>query len=265
MELMMYLFLHLLEMDDMYKAVTIIFIVSTMFVHRAAIAEPVTVAYASYGNSEQNTDQGSSLDDIDPVPYRSIYEIQQETSSVKLQVNGPFGDIWVRFGDVAGDFTMSGNGADRDVAAIEVNARNMETNRGMVRSLLKSRGFLDVTNFPRMKFVGTSFEWFSKRQAILKGDMTIKGTTRQVAFYVERVDNSEQSAYSNYVELQATATATIKRSSFGVNALLPLVSDDVSLYISINAIKKTSYINDDTAEAMDHLTFAQVQRHGCCQ
>jgi len=50
--------------------------------------------------------------------------------------------------------------------------------------LLKSKGFLDVANFPSMKFVGTGFEWFSKRQAILKGDMTIKGTTQQVVFYV---------------------------------------------------------------------------------
>ena len=108
-----------------------------------------------------------------------------------------------------------------------------------------------------MKFVGTSFEWFSKRQAILKGDMTIKGTTQQVAFYVEVVDSSEQSACSDCVELQATAT--IKRSSFGVSALLPIVSDEVSLYISINAIKKASDINDDTAEAIDSLTFAQVQ------
>ena len=249
-------FLHLLERDVMYKAVTI-FIALTMFGHSAVIAEPVTVAYVSYSDIEEDNHQDSLLDNIDPVLSRRMYEIQQETSSVKLHVKSPIGDVWVRFGDFAGDFTMIGNGVDRDVASIEVNAKSMDANRGMVGSLLKSKGFLDVANFPSMKFVGTSFEWFSKHQAILKGDMTIKGTTQQVVFYVEVVDGSEQSACSDCVELQATAT--IKRSSFGVSALLPIVSDEVSLYISINAIKKASDINDDTAEAIDSLTFAQVQ------
>ena len=158
---------------------------------------------------------------------------------MKLRVNSPIGDIWVSFGDFSGDFTMHGHGDNRDIASIDVNAENLDTNRGMVGRLLKSEGFLDVENFPSIKFVGTSFEWFSERQAILKGDMTIKGTTQQVAFYVELVDSSTQSTYSDRVELQATAT--IKRSSFGINTLLPLVSDEVSLHISINATRKISY------------------------
>lgn len=223
----------------MYKAATVLFIALTMTGHSVAFAEPVTVAYASHYNGEQNIHYDSSLDNIDPALYQKLYEIQQDTSSMKLHVNTPIGHIWVSFGDFSGDFTIHGNGDNRDVASIDVNAENMDTNRGMVRRLLKSKGFLDVTNFPSMKFVGTSFEWFSERQAILKGDMTIKGTTQQVVFYVEMVDGSTQSTYSDRVELQATAV--FKRSSFGINTLLPIVSDDVSLHISINAIKKRSY------------------------
>ena len=223
----------------MYQAATVLFIVLTMIGHSAAIAEPVAVAYSSYSNGKQNTYPDSSLDNIDVARYQRMYEIQQETSSMKLRVNSPIGDIWVSFGDFSGDFSMHGHGDNRDIASIDVNAENLDTNRGMVGRLLKSEGFLDVENFPSIKFVGTSFEWFSERQAILKGDMTIKGATQQVAFYVELVDSSTQSTYSDRVELQATAV--IKRSSFGINTLLPLVSDEVSLHISINATRKISY------------------------
>ena len=220
----------------MCKTVTVIFMGLAMIGNSVAIAEPAAVAYASYNTSKHNSRPGSSLDDMDVVLQQNMYEIQQDASKIKLHVNSPVGDIWVKFEDFAGDFTMLGNDSDRNVASIEVNAKSMRTSRGMVGMLLKSKGFLDVANFPSMKFVGSSFEWFSERQAILKGDMTIKDVTRQIVFYIELDDSNEENAYSDRVMLQARAT--IKRSEFGINTLLPLVSDDVKLHISINAVKK---------------------------
>lgn len=221
----------------MCKTVTVIFIGLAMIGNSAAIAEPVAVAYACYDTNEHNTHQDFTLDNMDVVLQQNMYEIQQDTSNIRLQVNSPIGDIWVSFEDFAGDFTMLGNEFNRNVASIEVNAKSMDTSRGMVEMLLKSRGFLDVDNFPSMKFVGSSFEWFNERQAILKGNLTIKDVTRQIAFYIEVVDSNEENAYSDRVTLQARAT--INRSEFGINTLLPLVSNDVKLHININAVRKT--------------------------
>lgn len=220
----------------MLKTASVLFVTLIMLCSSAALAEPVAVAYANYANSMPGTYQDSSLDDVDTVLHQNMYEISQETSSMKFHVNSPIGDVWVNFDDFSGDFSMLDNGDDRDVASIEVNAESMHTRRGMVGSLLKSAGFLDVANFPSMKFVGDSFEWFSDTQAILAGTITIKDTARKVAFYVKLKDSSETGKHSDRVTLEAIAT--IKRSDFGINTLLPLVSDEVKLYVSINAVKK---------------------------
>ena len=220
----------------MVKNVGVLIIVSSVICNGIAFAEPVAVAYASYANSKQDTYQDPSLDSTDVVLRQHMYTIQQETSNIQLHVKSPIGDVWVTFDDFDGDFSLLGASGNSNVASIEVNATKMDTRRGMVRMLLKSGGFLDVDNFPTMRFTGKSFEWYSDTQAILKGDMTIKDTTRQVAFYVELVDDSIKNIDSERVTVKAMAT--IKRSDFGITTLLPVVSDNVNLFININAQTK---------------------------
>ena len=107
--------------------------------------------------------------------------------------------------------------------------------------LLKSEDFFDVENFPSMRFVGSSFEWYHDKRAVLKGYMTIKNVTRQVAFYIELVDVDANNKFSD--RLTVTASTTIKRSEFGIDTLLPAVSDNVNLYMSIDAIRKDASIS----------------------
>ena len=92
-----------------------------------------------------------------------------------------------------------------------------------------------MDNFPSILFSGNSFEWVNQTHAVLKGDMTIKNVTRPVAFYIEVVDVDENSPGSDSVSMKATAN--IKRSDFEIFSLLPVVSDNVNLFISIDASK----------------------------
>ena len=97
-----------------------------------------------------------------------------------------------------------------------------------------------MENFPSIRFVGSSFEWYSETHAVLKGEMTIQNVTRQVAFYVELVDADVENKYSERITVKATTT--IRRSEFGLYTLLSVVSDDVNLSMSIDAIKQESAV-----------------------
>ena len=77
--------------------------------------------------------------------------------------------------------------------------------------------------------------------AVLKGYMTIKNVTRQVAFYVELVDANVENRYSERITVKTTTT--IRRSEFGMHTLLPAVSDNVNLFMSIDALKKGTAIS----------------------
>ena len=173
---------------------------------------------------------------MDMILNGNVYEIQAETSKMEFRVDSPIGDIWASFQDFEGRFLMLNSGRDHELATININAGSLDTNGGLIGAMLKSESFFDVENFPSMHFTGSSFRWYSARRAVLTGHMTIKNITRQVAFYVELVDAEADNRYSDRITVMASTT--IRRSEFGIDTLLPAVSDNVNLFMSIDAQKK---------------------------
>ena len=170
-----------------------------------------------------------------------LYEIQQRTSKMVFRVDSPIGDVWASFQDFEGVFTMLNHDGPHDMAVIEINANSLDTDGGFIGMLLKSKSFFDVENFPSMRFTGNSLEWYGDRRAVLKGQMTIKGVSRQVAFYVEVIDEADDSGFMDQITVKATTT--IKRSEFGIDSMLPAVGDKVNLFMSIDAVKKAEVLS----------------------
>ncbi len=205
----------------------------------AAKADLAAVAYADYGIVELNQQQQHVMQNMGVVLNENFYEILPETSKMEFRVDSPIGDVWASFEDFEGSFLMLKGGIHHALTSIDINAESLDTSGGFIAMMLKSESFFDVENFPSMRFTGSSFEWYSDGHAVLKGYMTIKNITRQVAFYVELVEDAEN-AYSDSITVKATTT--IKRSEFGIHTLLPVVSDNVNLFMSIEARRKTTSI-----------------------
>ena len=164
----------------------------------------------------------------------NLYEIQQNTSTIEFRVDSPVGEIWGSFHDFEGSFIMLNNDAQNQSAVVDINAGSLDTDASFIRALLKSEVFFDVEKFPSVRFVGSSFEWFSDTRAVLKGYMTIQNITQPVAFYVELIDANDENRYSERITVKASTT--IKRSVFGIHTMLPAVSDNVNLFMSIDAL-----------------------------
>lgn len=194
------------------------------------------VAHADYEDIVNGVQQGLAMQGMDMILNGNVYEIQPETSKMEFRVNSPIGDVWASFQEFEGRYLMFNSGRDHALASIDINAGSLDTNGGFIRAMLKSESFFDVENFPSMRFVGSSFEWYNARRAVLKGHMTIKNITRQVAFYVELLEADDDNGSSGRVTV--LASTTIKRSEFGIDSLLPAVSDNVNLFMSIDARKK---------------------------
>ena len=198
-------------------------------------------ANADYEGGVSGVDQAHAMQAMDMTLNGNVYEIQTETSKMEFRVDSPIGDVWASFHDFEGRFLMLNGGRDHTLASIDINAESLDTNGGLIGAMLKSESFFDVENFPSMHFVGSSFKWYSARRAVLKGYMTIKNITRQVAFFVELVDADVDDSYSDRITV--TASTTIRRSEFGIDRLLPAVSDNVNLFMSIDARKKNKSIS----------------------
>jgi polyisoprenoid-binding protein YceI len=197
-----------------------------------------TAVYACDESEEYDSDREHNVTNMTVMLSEYLYEIQQNTSKVEFRVDSPVGDIWVSFDDFNGHFAMIRQGVRNDPVIVDINAESLDTDASFIGMMLRSESFFDVENFPSMRFVGRGFEWYGDTRAILKGDLTVQNVTRPVAFYVELADAEVDTPGAEVITVKASTT--IKRSEFGIYTLLPIVSDNVNLYMSINAHKVDS-------------------------
>ncbi len=114
---------------------------------------------------------------------------------------------------------------------------------------LRSADFFEVETWPEIRFVSTSVEPTGDTTALVTGDLTIKDQTHEVVLDVVLNYLGEHQLAPFVPELADTevagfsATATILRSDFGLDMLVPLISDEVSLIIETELLRPTGSSN----------------------
>jgi polyisoprenoid-binding protein YceI len=162
-----------------------------------------------------------------------LYRIQPGTSKMGFCVDSPLGMVEAQFNSFKGGMALQEKNAGNS-ALVSIDVASLETNSGFIEAMLKSESFFDIEQYPDILFVSTGFEWLSEQKAILKGDLTLHGVTRPVAFYVE-MHKIGSTAEDDRILVKATTT--IQRSEFGMHTLSPVVSDRVNLCMSVDAYR----------------------------
>ena len=170
-----------------------------------------------------------------------LYRINPASSKIGFCIDSPVGLIEGEFKDFTGGLTFLQEDASTDEQAlVMVNTASLETDGSFIEGLLKGRKFFDVENYPEILFVSTGFKWVSETEAVLLGNLTMHGVTKAVGFHVELVvkqDDEEMGDYEQEQRILVKATTRIRRSEFGLTALTPMVSDSVSLCMSVDAVR----------------------------
>ena len=96
---------------------------------------------------------------------------------------------------------------------------------------LKSKDFFDAATFPTGHFVSTKVE-VSGTTATITGDLTLKGVTKPITLKARFVGAGPGMGPAKKTNVGFAATGMIKRSEFGINFGVPMVSDDVALTIN---------------------------------
>jgi polyisoprenoid-binding protein YceI len=90
--------------------------------------------------------------------------------------------------------------------------------------------FFDTANHPASTFTSTAVERIGDRQVKIIGDLTLKGVTKPVTF-TGVFNGSGIHPVSKKFTIGFNGETTIKRSEFGVTALIPAIGDDVRLLL----------------------------------
>ena len=168
-----------------------------------------------------------------------LYRIRPDTSRVGFCVDSEFALVKAEFKDFQGGLTLwPDHAGDKEQAMVVVKTASLDTGGSMIEYMLKGERFFDVENFPEILFVSTEFAWTSETTGTLNGNLTLHGVTRPVTFKVTLLPVKDgDTDVKNAGKVLVKAGTTIRRSEFGMDTLSRLVSDNVELCMSVEAIR----------------------------
>jgi polyisoprenoid-binding protein YceI len=101
---------------------------------------------------------------------------------------------------------------------------------------LRSPNFFDVEKFPTITFKSKKVEAAGKGKLKITGDLTIKGTTKEVVLDVDGPNGPTRDPRGNS-HMGASATTQISRKDFGVSGAPGGVADEVQITIDVELLK----------------------------
>lgn len=100
---------------------------------------------------------------------------------------------------------------------------------------LTSADWFDAAKYPSATFKSTKVEAAGEGKLKVTGDLTVKGVTKPVVLDV-KLNKAGVQPLAKREAVGFDATATVKRSEFGLGNYVPNVSDEVTLRITTEAI-----------------------------
>jgi len=137
-----------------------------------------------------------------------------------------------RFDHIAGTMNLDAAEPQKSNVSIQIDMTSVDTPSAALNEDLAGPSVFDASRFPTATFKSTSVTRTGPDTGTITGDLTIKNVTRPVTLDVV-FHGGSLNPMSNAYAIGFSATATIKRTDFGLTGMRwePFVSDDVKLII----------------------------------
>jgi len=139
--------------------------------------------------------------------------------------------VYGRFNDVQGSVTFDGTPS----FDLTVQTQSIDTGNQKRDGHLRSPDFFNAKRFPQITFESTEVETIDEGWEVT-GDLTLHGTTRQITVDVTDMGSTELPPGTTRHGFDTQFT--IKRSNFGMDNMLDVVGDEITLMVSFEVVKK---------------------------
>jgi len=119
---------------------------------------------------------------------------------------------------------------------ITIDLKSVSTGSDLFNGHIQGEEFLDTAKFPTATFKSTNVVFEGDAPVAIDGNLTIKGVTKAVTLKVTHYINMPH-PMAKKDAIGADATVVVKRSDFNMSKYVPYVGDDVTITISIEALK----------------------------
>jgi polyisoprenoid-binding protein YceI len=182
---------------------------------------------------------------VTPSTTTTTWQIDPTHSHVEFAVKHlMIATVKGRFADVQGSVVANDdNPADAKID-VTIAAASIDTRQEQRDAHLRSPDFLDVEQFPTITFRSKRIEAQKGDNSRVVGDLTIRGTTREVVLDVEHTGRARDPWGNDRAAF--SATTKVNRKEFGLtwNQALEaggvLVGDDLRISIDVELVKQAA-------------------------
>jgi polyisoprenoid-binding protein YceI len=165
--------------------------------------------------------------ELDPVHTRVVFAVSHAGFSQALgAVSGSRG-------------TLAFDPADWSGATLEVNVplQRLDLGDDSWNRAALARNLLDAQRWPEARFVSTRIEALAPDRFVVHGELTLHGVTREVPLQVTFNSLRRHPLPPFRRTAGFSATATISRADFGIDAWPSVIGDQVELRIEAEAVR----------------------------
>ncbi|MGN6106182.1 MAG: YceI family protein [Kofleriaceae bacterium] len=175
----------------------------------------------------------------------TTWNIDATHSSISFAIRHMvFSKVRGRFTAYAGTIDLDERDLPRSSVTVSIEAASIDTGTAQRDTHLRSADFFDVEKFPELRFRSTQIEELADDRVRVRGELTIRDVTREIALEVE-LSGKGTDPWGNE-RRGFVAKTSIDRKDFGLrwNQVLEaggvLVGERVDIELDMQAVKSAS-------------------------
>jgi polyisoprenoid-binding protein YceI len=156
-------------------------------------------------------------------------------SSVKFQIKNLGVTVEGSFGGVKGDILFDSQHLDASKIEVNIDSKTVNTDNDTRDNHLRSDSYFEATKYPTISMKSVSFKNKSGDNYTGVFSLTIKDKTNQVEVPFTYTENGNTASFKG--------TFKIKRTDYGVGGKSLVMSNDVTLLITLDTTKSSESTN----------------------
>jgi polyisoprenoid-binding protein YceI len=171
-------------------------------------------------------------------PQTEIYDFDKAHTQILFFVDHlGFSKSQGEFHEYDGNFTIDRENPENSSVHVMIKTDSIDMDDEKWDAHMKNEDFFHTEKFPDMTFKSTSIEMTGENEALVTGDLTLLGVTKPVM--LETVHNKTgEHPYSGKMVAGFSASASLKRSDFGMTYGLPGLGDEVEIRLEVEGVRQ---------------------------
>ncbi|GLS25373.1 YceI family protein [Marinibactrum halimedae] len=139
------------------------------------------------------------------------------------------------FVDFDGSFSFDEKDYSKSKVEVTIDTKSIDMNDATWNDHMMSEKWFNVAKFPTMMFKSKSVKKTGDKMFDVMGDLTLKGVTKSVTL---KTKLNKVGTQMGKEKAGFSATATIDRTTFGMDTFAPMIGAEIPIRIEVEGVKK---------------------------